>query len=95
MRDLGRPDSASSSRALCGDGAEDHFRDSTQEIAGLLLGWAITPRDFFTSPEAQQDSIENIVTKRQRFLAGNARLIIHLGLPLGKMQKNKELTLRR
>jgi len=35
----------------------------------------MTPKDFFTSPEDQQDSIENIVTKRKRFLACNARLI--------------------
>jgi len=38
----------------------------------------MTPKDFFTSPEDQQDSIKNIVTKRERFLAGNARLIIDL-----------------
>jgi len=38
----------------------------------------MTPKDFFTGPEDQQDSIENIVTKRNRFLAGNARLIIDL-----------------
>ena len=35
-------------------------------------------KDFFTSPKDQQDSIENIVTKRNRFHAGNARLIIDL-----------------
>jgi len=38
----------------------------------------MTPGDFFRSPEDQQDSIENIVTKRKRFLAGNARLVIDL-----------------
>jgi len=38
----------------------------------------MTPKDFFTSPEDQEDIIENIVTKRKRFLAGNARLIIDL-----------------
>jgi len=38
----------------------------------------MTPRDFFTSPEDQQDSIKNIVTKRKPFLAGNACLIIDL-----------------
>jgi len=38
----------------------------------------MTPKDDFTSLEDQQDSIENIVTKRKRFLAGNARLIIDL-----------------
>jgi len=36
------------------------------------------PNDVFTNPEDQQDSIENIVTKRKRFLAGNARLVINL-----------------
>jgi len=78
MRDLGRPDSASSSRGLYGDAAEHRFRASTQEIGERLLGRAMTPKDFFTSPEDQQDSIENIVTKRRRFLARNARLIIDL-----------------
>jgi len=38
----------------------------------------MTPNAFFTSPEDQQDSIENIVTKRKRFLDGNARLVIDL-----------------
>jgi len=66
MRDLGRPDSASSSRGLYGDAAEHDFRASTQEIAERLLGRAMTPKDFFTSTEDQQDSIENIVTKRKR-----------------------------
>jgi hypothetical protein len=74
MRDLGRPGSASS----YGDAAENRFRASTQEIGERLLGRAMTPKDFFTSPEDQQDSIENIVTKRNRFRAGNARLIIDL-----------------
>jgi len=78
MRDLGRPDSASSSRGLYGDRAERRFRASTQEIGERLLWHAMTPKDFFTSPEDHQDSIENIVTKRKRFLAGNAHLIIDL-----------------
>ena len=78
MRDLGRPDSESSSRGLYGDAAEHRFRASTQEIGERLLGWAMTPKDFFTSPEDQPDSIENIVTKRKRFLAGNPRLILNL-----------------
>jgi len=78
MQDLGRPDSASSSGGLYGDAAEHRFRASTQEIGERLLGRAMTPKDFFTSPEDQQDSIKNIVTKRKRFLAGNARLIIDL-----------------
>jgi len=34
------------------------------------------PKDFFASPEDQQDSIKNIVTKRKLFLACNAPLII-------------------
>jgi len=76
MHDVGRPDSAYSSRGLYGDAAEYRFRASTQEIGERLFGRAMTPKDFFTSPEDQQDSIENIVTKRKRFLAGNARLII-------------------
>jgi len=78
MRDLGGPDSASSSRGLYGDAAEHRFRASPQEIGERLLGPAMTPMDFFTSPEDEQDSIENIVTKRKRFLAGYARLIIDL-----------------
>jgi len=78
MRHLGRPDSASSSCGLYGDVAEHRFRASTHEIRERLLGRAMTPKDFFTSREDQQNSIENIVTKRKRFLAGNARLIIDL-----------------
>jgi len=38
----------------------------------------MTAMDFCTSPEDQQDNIKNIVTKKKRFLAGNARLIIDL-----------------
>jgi len=41
MRDLGRPDSASSSRGLYGDAAEHRFRASTQEIGERLLGRAM------------------------------------------------------
>ena len=78
MRDLGRPDSASSSRGLYGDAADHCFSASTQQIGQRLLGRAMTPKDFFTSPEDQQDRIENIVTKRKCFLAGNSRLIIDL-----------------
>jgi len=78
MRDVGRPDSASSSCGLHGDAAEHHCHSSTEEIRKRLLGRAMTPKDFSTSPEEQQDSIENIVTKRKRFLAGNACLIIDL-----------------
>jgi len=78
MRDLGRPDFASSSRGLYGDAAEHGFRASTQVIGERLLGRGMTPKDFLTSLEDQRDSIENIVTKRKRFLAGNARLIIDL-----------------
>ena len=78
MRDLGRPDSASSSCVLYGDAAEHHFRANTQEIGERLLERAMTLKDFFTSPEDQQDSIEDRVTKRMRFLAGNASLIIDL-----------------
>jgi len=78
MRDLGRPDSASSPRGVYSDAAEHRFRASTQEIGKRLLGRVMTSQDFFTSPEDKQDSITNIVTKRKRFLAGNARLIIYL-----------------
>jgi len=38
----------------------------------------MTPKDFFTSPEDQHDSIESFVTQRKRFLTGNARLMIDL-----------------
>jgi len=38
----------------------------------------MTSKDFFTRPEDQQDSIENIVTNSKRFLAGNARPTIDL-----------------
>ena len=78
MWDLGRPDSASSSPGLYGDAAQHRFRASTQEIGERLLWWGMTPKDFFTSPEDQHDTIENIVTKGNRFLAGNACLIIDL-----------------
>jgi len=43
-----------------------------------MLGLAMTPKDLITSPEDQQDSIANIVTKRKLFLARNACLIIDL-----------------
>jgi len=76
--DLVRPDSASSSGRLYGDEAENRFRASKQEIRERLLGQAMTRKDFFTSPEDQQDSIEKIVSKRKPFLVGNARLIIDL-----------------
>jgi len=36
------------------------------------------PNDFCTGPEDQQDSIENIVSKRKRFLDRNTCLIIDL-----------------
>jgi len=79
MRDLGRPDSASSFRGLYGEAAEYRFRASIQEIAERQLGRAMTPKDFFTSPEGQKNSIENIVTERKKtFLAGNASCIIDL-----------------
>ena len=78
MRHLGRPDLTSSSRGLDGDAAEHRFWASTQEIGEPLLGRPMTPKDFVQSLEDQQDSIENIVTKRKRFRAGNARLIIDL-----------------
>ena len=84
MRDLGRPDSAPSSRGLYGDAAEHRFRASTQEIGERLLGRAMTPKDF-----------ENIVTKRKHFLAGNARLIIDLEAAAREDAEEKELTLRR
>jgi len=78
IRDLGHADYASSSCGLYGDAAEYRFCASTQEIRERLLGWARTPKDFFTTSKDQQDSSDNIVTKRKRFLAGNARLIIDL-----------------
>ena len=63
MRDLCRPDSAACSRGLYGDAAEHRFRASTQEIGERLLGQAMTPQDFFTSPEDQQYVIENTLIK--------------------------------
>jgi len=51
MQDLGRPDSVSSSHDLYGDAAEHRFRANTQDIRERLLGRALTPKDFFTSPE--------------------------------------------
>ena len=98
MRDLGHPDSASSSRGLYGDAAEHRFHASTHEIGERLLGRAMPLKDFFTGPEDQQDSIENIVTKRKHLLACNDRLIIDLeaaaredaeeqGIDLGEMDR--------
>jgi len=78
MRDLGWPDSASSSHCVYSDAAQDCFRASAQDIRERLLGLARTPMYCCTTPEDQQDNIENIVPKRKRFLAGNARLIIDL-----------------
>jgi len=78
MRDLGRPDSASSSRSLYGDAAEHGFSATRQEIGERLLARAMTPKDFFTTPENQQDSMENIVTKRKHFLAHNSHPMIDL-----------------
>ena len=78
VRDLGSFGSAPSSSSLYSDVAENHFRASTQEIGEWLLGQAMTLMDFFTSLEDQQDSIENIVSMRNRFHAGNACLIIDL-----------------
>jgi len=75
MRDLGRPDSASSSCGLYGHPAEHCFRPSTKEIGEPLLGLAMTPKDFLTSLEGEPDCIENLVRKRKWFVAGNACLI--------------------
>ncbi|PUU80000.1 hypothetical protein B9Z19DRAFT_1124330 [Tuber borchii] len=58
--------------------AENLFWASTQEIEERLLGWAMTPKDFFTSSEDQQDRIEHIISKRKWLFAGNVRLIIDL-----------------
>ncbi|RPA88434.1 hypothetical protein L873DRAFT_1849712 [Choiromyces venosus 120613-1] len=63
---------------LYGDEAQNRFRASTQEIGEWLLGRAMTPKDFFTCPEEQEDSIEHIVSKRRWFLAGNACLLVDL-----------------
>jgi len=75
-RDFHHPQIASATRGLYSDAAENRFRASTQEIGDRLLGRAMTPKDFFTSPEDQQNSIEHIITNRKRVFAGNARLII-------------------
>ena len=93
--DVDTADSASSSLGLYSEAAENRFRASIQEIGERLLGRAMTPKDLLTSPEEQQDYIKYIITKRKRFLAGNARLIIDLRWPLGKMLRNKGLTLKR
>ena len=73
---------------MYGDAAEHCFRASTPEIGERLLGRAMTAKDFVTSPEDQQDSIENVVTKRKRFLAGNIHHIIDLeAAPMGDAQE--------
>ena len=54
------------------------FHANTQACGEWLLGWAMTAKDFFTSPEDQQDSIKTIVTKRKGFVAGNPSLIIDI-----------------
>ncbi|PUU80227.1 hypothetical protein B9Z19DRAFT_1063619 [Tuber borchii] len=59
-------------------GAENCFWTSPQEIGQRLLGRAMTLKDFFISPEDQQDPIEHIITKRKWLFAGNAGLIIDL-----------------
>jgi len=70
---------ASPSSQLCSeDASQRRFRASTQEIGERFLGRAMTPKDFFVSPEDQQDSLEDIANKRRRYLAGNARLILDL-----------------
>jgi len=38
----------------------------------------MTPKDFFTSPEDEQYSIENSVIQRKRLVPSNASLIIDL-----------------
>ena len=67
-----------SSELYSEDASQRRFRASTQEIGERFLGRAMTPKDFFASPEDQQDSIEDIVNRRRRYLAGNARLILDL-----------------
>ena len=53
MRDLGRPDSSSSSHGLYGNAAEHRFRACTQDIGERLLGRSMTAKDFFTRPSGQ------------------------------------------
>jgi len=77
-RDINRPQSATATRGLSSAAAETRFRAGTQEIGERLLGRAMTPKEFFTSPEDQQDSIEHIITKRNHLFAGNVCLIIDL-----------------
>ncbi|PUU72836.1 hypothetical protein B9Z19DRAFT_1069456 [Tuber borchii] len=69
--DLDCSHSAPFTQGRYGDVAENRFLASTQEIRERLLGRAMTPKDFFISPEDQQDSIEHIITKRKRLFAGN------------------------
>src|SRR5437868_11640571 len=56
----------------------NRFHASTQDIVERLIGRAMTLKDFFSSPEDQQGCIQYIVSKRKRFLAGNAHLIVNL-----------------
>ncbi|PUU79859.1 hypothetical protein B9Z19DRAFT_1063934 [Tuber borchii] len=75
---LARSHSAPFTWGLYGDVSENCFWVSTQEIGEMLLGQAMTPKDFFISPNDQQDSIKHIITKRNCLFAGNARHIIDL-----------------
>jgi len=50
-RDFNRHQSASATRGLYSDAAENRFRATTQEIGERLLGRAMTHNDFFTGPE--------------------------------------------
>ncbi|PUU82447.1 hypothetical protein B9Z19DRAFT_1120778 [Tuber borchii] len=77
-RDLDHSHSAPFTRGHYGDAAENRFRANTQEIGERLLEWAMTPKDFFTSSEDQQDPIEHIIPKRKWLFAGNTHLIIDL-----------------
>jgi len=94
MRHLGRPDSASGSRGLYGDLAEYGFSRRREETGERLLGRAMTRKDFFTSPEDQRESIENIVTKSKCFLAGNPHLIIDLEATGGEDAEEHEIDIQ-
>ncbi|KAG0644472.1 hypothetical protein HOY80DRAFT_1029175 [Tuber brumale] len=54
--------------------------------------WAMTPRDFHSSPQDQKVSIGYMLTKRRRFLAGNACLLIDLQAAARQDAEEPEIT---
>jgi len=95
MRDLGHPDSASSSCGLYSDAAEHRFDGRTQEIAELLLGRAMTPRISSQAQKTNRTASKILFSRECAFLLAMPISSVISRQPLGKMQKNKELKLRR